>query len=430
MALGKTTEARKEIEKIRSKDRGVPELPWNSELVDFFMIRSFIESGEWKEAAASCREWLKSRDDRPIIHALYAEALQNMRNYEAAHNHLQRAIDTEPKELGFWYADILVTWEGQNYRETKKAIKAVKELGGDKNLVERFSILCKARTEQDEKAGITMLQNAIRTLGPEPELMYALGEAYLKTGLLDEALSWFKKTIALKKDHEKAWLGQIAALENIINTDNSKAQDNELASLYEAYLKKWPDNSSIRRDRAMFLIKTFEYAEAASELEKLLIREPSNPSLRRVLAYTYRKTGRYREAAVFLKALLKEKPADLGILIEYAGCLERSGAGAYALLVLEKARELFNASAGASDRHSAGISNRHPAGVSDISLALGILNFKRKNLEKAFDYLREAASTAPKDSRPYEWMAAIARKRGDCENGIYYEEEAKRRKTL
>jgi len=48
MALGRTAEAGKEIEKIRSKDSGVPELPWNSELVDLFMIRSFLETGEWR----------------------------------------------------------------------------------------------------------------------------------------------------------------------------------------------------------------------------------------------------------------------------------------------------------------------------------------------------------------------------------------------
>jgi len=420
MALGKNSEARKEIEKIRSQDSGVPELPWNSELVDLFMIRSFLSDGEWRAAATSCKNWLRLREDqkdlpdRPMIHALYAEALRNLHNYEAAHNHLQRALEQEPQELEFWYADILVSWEGKDYKALKKALRAVKSLGGDPDIIKRFTILCQVRTADDTQDNITLLQNAIRSLGPEPELMYALGEAYLKIGLLEEALSWFKKTISFKDNHENAWLGEIAALEALIaqgpakNAPYKNMQD-ELSSLYDAYLARWPDNISLRRERALFLLKIFEYAEAASELEKLLVWEPSNPSLRRVLAYTYRKTGRYREATVFLKALLKEKPRDIGLLIEYSGCLERVGAVQYAVAVLEKAQELF-------------------ANSADISLALGILSFRQKNVEKAFDHLREAAALNTFDPRPYEWMAVIARKNGENEDIDYYANEAQKRK--
>jgi tetratricopeptide (TPR) repeat protein len=413
MALGKTKEAINEIELIRSNGTDVPDLPWNSELVDLFMIKALLETGEWRRAAESCREWLRLRENKPIIHALYAEALRNLGNYKTAHNHLQRAIENEPKELDFWYADILVSWEGKDYKAVKKAIKAANALGGDKDLLTRFDILCQARTSDDTVKIITLLQNAIRTLGPEPELMYALAEAYLKVGLIEEALSWFKKTASLKPDHQSAWLGQIAALEAISASGDRNASES-LAALYVTYLKRWPGNSSIRRDRALFLLKTLEYAEAASELEKLLVWEPSNPSLRKVLAYAYRKTGRYREAAVFLRALLKEKPKDTSVLIEYCGCLERAGAGSYAVELLVKAREMFKT--GAKKRETA-----------DISLALGILHYRHKKTEKAFDCFREAAAINTEDPRPYEWMAAIARKNGE-ESG-HYENEAKKRKN-
>jgi len=415
MALGRTIEAGKEIEKIRSHDADVPELPWNSELVDLFLIRSFLETKEWRKAAELCREWLRSRDDRPMIRLLCAEALRNLSDFQAAHNHLQRALDQEPDELEFWYADILVTWEGKDYKSLKKALRAVESLNGDPDIVKRFTILCQTRTSQDTQGNITLLQNAIRTLGPEPELMYALGEAYLSVGLLEEARSWFKKTVSLKDRHENAWLGEIAAVEALLASQEAAAPSRsapgtaDLSSLYEAYLARWPDNLSLRRERAMFLVKTFEYAEAAEELEKLLVWEPSNPSLRRVLAYAYRKTGRYREAAVFLKSLLKEKPRDIGLLIEYSGCLERAGAAQYAVAVLEKARELFTGSA-------------------DISLALGILSFRQKNTDKAFDYLREATILDDNDPRPYQWMADIARRSGDSGGGKYYAKEAEKRK--
>jgi tetratricopeptide (TPR) repeat protein len=132
------------------------------------------------------------------------------------------------------------------------------------------------------------------------------------------------------------------------------------------------------------------------------------------LAYAYRKTGRYREAAVFLKALLKKNPRDTAILIEYTGCLGKAGAGKYALELLEKARVLFQSSAKRQE-------------TADISFALGVLYYRQSKTEKAFDCFRETAALNAGDPRPYEWMAAIARKNGE-ESG-HYENEAKKRKS-
>jgi tetratricopeptide (TPR) repeat protein len=258
-------------------------------------------------------------------------------------------------------------------------------LKGDQALIKRFTLLYKIKTGTDDQELLSLLQEAIRTLGPEPELMYGLGEQYLKMGLIPESLSWFRKTREVQEDHERAWLGEIAALEVLSETPPGAAVTAtntyhgilaagerlrkmqaaeqraakqwmaELGLAYDRYVRRWPDNYSIRRDRALYLIHTFEYEEAVKELETLLPWEPSNPSLRRVLAYGYRKTARYREAAVFLKSLLKEKPRDIELLLEYSGCLERAGAGVYAIAVLEKAMALFTVSA-------------------DIPLAMGLLH--------------------------------------------------------
>jgi hypothetical protein len=55
-------------------------------------------------------------------------------------------LEEEPQELELWYADILVSWEGKDYKSLKKALRAVKSLGGDENLIKRFNILCQAKT--------------------------------------------------------------------------------------------------------------------------------------------------------------------------------------------------------------------------------------------------------------------------------------------
>jgi tetratricopeptide (TPR) repeat protein len=412
MALGKNNEAREDIEKIRAKEPGIPELPWNSSLVDIFMIRSFLEAGEWRSAAELCRNNLKYKEhqyDSAIIHALFAEALRNLRDFSTAHNHLIRAQEEKPNELEFWYADMLVSWEGKDWKSLKKALRVAESLGGEPDLIKRFAALLEAQNSRDDRKTLTLLQNAIRSLGPEPELMYALAGTYLRMGFVKEARNWFKKTVFFKDRHEEAWLGEIATLE-ILAEEGSEGATDELGKLYNSYLKRWPDNFNIRRERALFLIKVFEYGEAAAELEKLLLREPSNPSLRRVLAYAYRKTGRYREAAVFLKGLLREKPDSLELLIEYSGCLERAGGGRYALTVLEKAREIFEDSP-------------------ELLMALGILSFRTKKTEAAVGCEKEAAALDRKDPRPYEWMAVKKKKNGDIILANYHTQEAKKRKN-
>jgi len=431
MALGRKGEALEDIE-AAGLGREIRSIPLNGELVDHLMIRSFLENGDWRRAGEACRNRLRNPGGAPaIFHAFYAEALRNMGDYRTAHNHLLRAQEEEPGELQFRYADLLCCWEGRDsedmWRALRRTLRGLEALPGvDRNLTGRFAALLEAHNAGDGKKRLALLQGAVRKLGPEPELMYALGEAYLALGFLEEARGWFAKTRTMKPDHEAAALGEIASLEALLKqggiSEKKKAagktaggtrredREGELKALYGDYLTRWPGNLQLRRDRALFLLRIRDYEEALGELEKLLAREPGNRSLRRVLAYGFRKTGRYREAAVFLKALLRECPGDLRLLLEFSGCLERIGAQDYALLILQKARE-------------------HIRDSGEISLALGILWYRKRNLEKAFDCLREAAAQAPRDSRPWDWMAAISRKNGETEQEMHYAEESRRRKS-
>ncbi|MDR3167245.1 MAG: tetratricopeptide repeat protein [Treponema sp.] len=409
MALGRNGEALEEIEKIRSsQEGGIPNLPWNSELVDFFMIRSLLDAGAWRQAADACRGWLKYRRADPLIHAMDAEALRNLGDRRSAKNHLERALELDPKQTELWHTLIFNAWEDKDWKTLQWGLKNAEKLPGDRELIRRFSVLYEAAVTDDDPRMIETLQGAVRSLGPDPEIMYALAERYLKTGLIEAALSWFKKVIDVRGDHEKAYLGAIAALEVLFKEGRPKAREG-LKKTYRVYLKRWQDNYVIRREAALFLVKIGEFEEAAKELELLLVWEPVNPTLRRILAYSYRKSGHYREAAVFLKALLKEKPEDITLLLEYTGCLERAGAAFYAAAVLEKARNLFRKSP-------------------DIPLALGLLYYRAQKPEQALALLREAAMKNDKDPRPYEWMAFIARQRGNVPGACRYEGEAAKRK--
>ncbi|MCL1813565.1 MAG: tetratricopeptide repeat protein, partial [Treponema sp.] len=406
MELGRKVDAIEDLSIIRSQGVQLPDLPWNSILIDRFMINSFLENGLWRRAADACRDWLKRRGAEPEIHAMYAEAQNKLGNHEAAENHIRRALEYNEENLPLWYALMLYSWEGRDLKTLKKALYTAKKLGGEKDILSRFSILYETEHSKDTMRVITLLQKSIHTLGPEPQLMSALGRAYLSVGLLEEAESWFSKTLYLQTKNEEAMLGIIAARE-VMFEEGEQKKGEKLTAAYKEYLDTYPDNRNIRRDEALFLVKICEYEAAAKKLEALLAWDPSNPGLRRVLAYSYRKLGNYRSAAVYLKALLKEKPKDIRLLIEYCGCIERAGGGTYARLVLEKAAAYFEDS-------------------SDISIALGLLSFREGRLEKSFDYLREAVSKNKKDPRPYRWMYLIAKKRGDEAGAERYDREYQR----
>ncbi|MDR0448002.1 MAG: tetratricopeptide repeat protein [Treponema sp.] len=406
MELGRKTEAIEDLSIIRSQGAQLPDLPWTGILIDRFMIISFLKNGQWRRAADACRDWIKKRGSEPEIHAIYAEAQRNLKNYSAAENHLNRALEADGKSIQLWYALMLTAWEGRNFKTLKRALYTAKKLGGEKDLLSRFSILYESEHTQDTKRVITLLQKAIHSLGPEPELMYTLARSYLKIGLVEAAESWFSKTLVLQKRHEEAWLGLIAARE-VLFEEGQKKSGKKLSLAYREYLENWPDNRSIRRDEAMFLVKTREYKTAVKKLEALLAWDPSNPGLRRVLAYSYRKLENYRSAAIYLRALLLEKPKDIGLLVEYCGCIERAGSVNYARMILEKAAAYFTKS-------------------SEIPTALGLLSYREGFPEKSFDYFREAISKNNKDPRPFHWMHLIAKKKGDLEGAGRYEREYQR----
>jgi len=409
MALGRTKEAEQEIETVRNLGGDLPQLPWNQELVDRFMIRSLLERHSWRRAAAACGEWLRHRRPDPTIHAMYAEALRNLGDLEAAQNHLDRSLSLAPKQTELLYAQIILAWEREDWDTLDRTLVKAERLGADPVIIERFKALWADHSVQDDKTVIDQLIRAIRSSGPIAELMFALAQRYLRLGLCDLAESWYAKTRTVEGENERAYLGEIAALEAQLSDGDGDAEP-RLRRLYELYLSRWPDNRPIRREWALFLFNRQDYPKAIEELTALLAWEPSNPTLRRILSYALRKMERYREAAVLLKNLLKENPRDLKLLLEFTGCLERSGAIDYATTVLEKAQGLFKNTA-------------------DVALALGKLRYRQKRLEDALDAFRRASELSPQDPRPYRWMAALYKQTGVAELAQRYAEEARKRES-
>ncbi|HOJ98852.1 MAG TPA: tetratricopeptide repeat protein [Termitinemataceae bacterium] len=409
MALGKSDEARREIERLRTIDEDIPHLSWTTELIDRCMIRSFIAEGAWQRVVQACGSFLRRYGPDPMVHAMYAEALRNLGNFETARNHLERAIELAPRQIELRYASLILSWQEENWQDLQKNLEVLKRLGGDPLIIQRFQALLHAQWEEDDKRVISELQQAIRDGGPSPELMFSLAERYLKVGLPELAMGWYHKTRQILPHYERAYLGELAAREAALE-EGLGGSSEELEQCYEEYLSLWPDNWKIRREYALYLIKSKKYEIAQRELQNLLVRETNNDSLKRLLAYTYRKTGKYREAAVLLKKLLQKNLQDTNLLFEFVFCLERSGARPYAYLVLEKAQHYYKNSF-------------------ELFIKLGDLAYELHHIEKALDAYRAAAHLKDEDPLPYQRMAHIYRKQGIHEMALRYEQEAQKREN-
>jgi tetratricopeptide (TPR) repeat protein len=412
LELGQTKEARAEIAHINGA--AAPPAGLTAELAEFRLIQNRMDGGRWKEAARLCRGWIRNRGASAGIHALYAEALRNLRRYPAALRHLERAVENDERPE-FLEAIIHCAWEARDLPRLSAALRRLDKLGGSRRVITRFSALLASASEGDPKETLAKLQDAVRVSGPDAELVNALGRAYLALGFLDEAASWFGKTLLLNEDDEEAHLGVVAAREALFAESAKGGRANAAAAraleaAYAGYLARWDDNRAVRRDEALFLIKTCRYEQAVPRLEALLAWDSGSRGLRRLLAYACRKTGRWREAASLLRALLRESPGDLPVLLDFAYCAEKAGGAASARLILEKAQPFFPRAA-------------------EIPFALGMIAVRAGETERAFDSLREASARAPKESRALRAMAVLARKNGDETGAARYERAVRERET-
>ncbi len=178
MAMNRGTALGAELDAIRSLGSDIPDLPWNAQLVDRFLIASLLSASRWGKAAEACSQWLKKYGSDPSVHGMYAEALREQGRYDIAENHARRAIAGAPAEASLRYILLMLLWEKEDWNGLRAELPAARRHGCDGGVLLRFQALLASRTEADDKAVVDLVQRAIRETGPVPDLMYALASRY------------------------------------------------------------------------------------------------------------------------------------------------------------------------------------------------------------------------------------------------------------
>ena len=354
-----------------------------------------------REALESARRVLRISYKDGDMHAIMAESFSKLGDLNKARNHYLRALDTDRNRLEFNYGLAAVLWERGEYGELSSVLERILRLHPEDEYALYYRALSLPCLVEDVRQTIPVLQEQIRRSGPDPHLMNALGQEYLRADLPDLAEGWFKRTLQRAADSEEA-------LESLIEVYIHLEDKGKLLRAYAGYLKAYPDNLEFRKSYAGQLYDQGNFAKACAQLEMILPREPKNTHFRTMLAHSYRESAKYPEAILLYRELLLETPKDLNLLKPMVTCMERSGNRETVILLLEKAIKLFKEDVWLQQR-------------------LGSLYMASGQLEKAAKTFRSIIGLAPGDWQAYGSLGELYGKMG---NNQFAERFRKRSRDL
>jgi tetratricopeptide (TPR) repeat protein len=320
-------------------------------------------------------------------HAVMAECFVHLGDLAKARNHYLRSIEFEPHRLEFRYGLASILWTKGDYPELAELAERILKAHPEDPYASYYRALSLPFVGADVQSTIPALQQEIRRHGPDPNLMNALAQEYLRADLPLLAGGWLERTLNAVADHEPA-------LRASIEVERRLQRSERCLKAYAEYLRHYPRNLRFRKEYARLLFRGKEYSRAATELERVLPEEPANPTLRRMLAGCYLKLRRYGEAVIHFRDLLREEPSSEELLAGLVRCLESSGSRPTAIALVRKASQAF-------------------PGQPGYYRLLGGLYMRGGEPERAADSLRQAVGLFPKNEEVLRALGTLYRKMGN-----------------
>ncbi len=358
------------------------------EILRHITIRLFSD-GRYKEAIFYALKLLKTTYNDPKLHALVAEAYRNLGDFGRAKNHYTRAMEKDKGSLEIRYGLIAVLWRLEEYEELLSIVRRVLKTNPSDEIALYFRSLALAKVGESPKETAEALQRQIHLKGPDPLLMSALGDTYLKAGVPELAEGWYLRTLKVSKADRRALL----SLADIYRSQKKNKREKEI---YKRYLGTYPDDRKARRRLTRILLEMESFVDAAEQIVRLLPSEPGNKRLKTVLAMCYRRAGKYSDALLILKDLLRDSPDSEELLKAVVYCLDKLGARNIGIQVIESFMKL----------HGERLS---------LVLMLGVLQFHEDAMEKSVQSFRRAISISSRDWKAYRNLGMAYRKMGNKE---------------
>ncbi len=382
---GDSVAAIREMEKSSIGPNQMPMVRDADMFLRFIAISLFREK-RYKDAIDYGKKVLKADYKDADIHAMVAESFLNLGELEKSKNHFQRSIDFGQARAEYHHGLAATLWELGDCEELMKEVRRIRRLSANDTTASYFEALCLARTEKEQKQVIPLVQALIRDLGPDVQLMHALGRAYLETGMPELSEGWFLRALKLDRDHRHSY-------RDLIRNYRILGKNTELKRVMSRYLKRFPRDRRTRRNYIHLLIQTEAFDKAIREITAWLARHPRSKSIKKNLAYCYYMTGRFPEAAIIYKDLLRDKPSSMPLLRSMVICLDKSGNTEAAIELLKRAMGYFG---------------EEPS----VMLPLGVLYSRTGRYEPAKEVFRRVLSVAPRDWRAHQSLGVLYQKTG------------------
>ena len=257
-----------------------------AELRDIDLVKEFVslleEMGETEELIDISLKALKLHpDDRNLLISI-AMAYSTRKDFSAAQPYLEKAYHLYPTD-----------------------IEIVKRLG--------YVFLWQKKFQKASE----LLYRVLKETPNDDTLREDLANSLLWGGMPREALTHYR--FLIERRPEK----QIERM--MLEALKGSGLINDYLSFSDKYLKKYPAEDKVRRERAGYLASRGRLVEAIREYETLGKSYPSDEALRSELANLYLSAKRYEDAVVILQDLLKAHPQDEPLRLSLARALWWSG---------------------------------------------------------------------------------------------------------
>jgi arylsulfatase A-like enzyme/Tfp pilus assembly protein PilF len=178
-------------------------------------------------------------------------------------------------------------------------------LADPKDKVGLFNKITQARDlgkdENELAAAMTMLEEVLKEDPKVIDAWFTLGNMAARRGRHSEAITHFKRALALKADDEEAVI-------NMAHAYRKLGRDEDALVGFRRFLQLDPKNAQVHYEIAQIMIDRGEFATAATELEAALAVEPKMAAARNALGVVALNRGDLASAETQIRQALELKP--------------------------------------------------------------------------------------------------------------------------
>lgn len=276
---------------------------------------------------------LAKQSDNPRLRLSYAQVLVDI-NPEQAYIELQNLTADHPKQLDLRLLYALVALDLERLEVAKGELKHLLSKGYRDNTISYY--LGNIAETQDKQTEALAYYNGVRQGKEFLSAQERIGKLLAKQGNITEAKQHFNR---LRQQSPEYRIQSYIAEANMFSDLGKKT---EAIAVLDEGVSRFPDNTSLRYNRATLLEQTDQIDAMEADLRHILFLEPDNSSALNALGYFLTiRTERYQEAFSLIEQALQINPDDAAIMDSMGWVLFKLGRHEDALKYLNQAFAVF-----------------------------------------------------------------------------------------